>query len=238
MIEGEFQSLNINIVRSHTGSILAFDSKYLAGKNIDHLVLGTFHGNKIISDQFFRSVKIIRACNRNGSPLPIIHTDANRSFFLFELNIHQEFLELRKQATDQVQETGMNELNDHIVSETGKVTDQVTDQVQETGIHRLKGNIASGNSQTTDQVTDQVQKMILLLKNTSLSRKEIMERLNLVHTHSFRELYLLPSMEAGFVVMTIPDKPNSNKQKYKLSPLGLKTLSNLNDKSLTESEKT
>ena len=77
-------------------------------------------------------------------------------------------------------------------------------------------------------MTDQVQKLLLLLNHEPLSRKELMVKLNLTHTHSFRNVYLLPSIKAGYVVMTIPDKPNSNKQKYKLSDLGLQILNLLN----------
>lgn len=125
-------------------------------------------------------LKIIRACDENGSPKPTIYTDLGRSYFMFELIVHQSYKELSDQATD--------------------------------------------------QVTDQVQKLVFLLKDKPLSRRQIMEKFNLTHAHSFRKLYLSPSLDAGYVVMTIPDKPNSSKQKYKLSPLGLKLLKNLNNK--------
>ncbi|WP_320171125.1 Fic family protein [Maridesulfovibrio sp.] len=37
---------------------------------------------------------------------------------------------------------------------------------------------------------------------------------------SFRELYLKPALEEGLVEMTIPDKPNSRNQKYRLTEKG------------------
>lgn len=45
--------------------------------------------------------------------------------------------------------------------------------------------------------------------------KELMDRLGLKHRPTFRKNYLLPSMELGLVEMTIPDKPNSSRQKYR-----------------------
>lgn len=38
--------------------------------------------------------KIIDACEGNGSPLPIVRTDADRSFFLIELMLHKQWYEL------------------------------------------------------------------------------------------------------------------------------------------------
>jgi len=47
------------------------------------------------------------------------------------------------------------------------------------------------------------------------STKELMELMGLKHRPSFRENYLLPALKLGYIEMTIPDKPNSSKQKYK-----------------------
>jgi hypothetical protein len=37
---------------------------------------------------------------------------------------------------------------------------------------------------------------------------------------NFRLLYLVPAIEAGLVEMTIPEKPNSRLQKYRLTKKG------------------
>lgn len=42
-----------------------------------------------------------------------------------------------------------------------------------------------------------------------------MELLGLKHRPTFKENYLLPALELGYIEMTIPDKPNSSKQKYR-----------------------
>jgi len=36
----------------------------------------------------------------------------------------------------------------------------------------------------------------------------------------FRKAYLLPALDAGLVEMTLPDKPRSSKQKYRLTAKG------------------
>jgi len=47
-----------------------------------------------------------------------------------------------------------------------------------------------------------------------------MEFLGLKHRKTFRINYLQPLMEAGWLEMTIPDKPTSSKQKYRLTSKG------------------
>ena len=45
--------------------------------------------------------------------------------------------------------------------------------------------------------------------------KELMELLKLKHRPTFRDNYLLPALELGYIEMTIPDKPRSSKQRYR-----------------------
>ena len=65
------------------------------------------------------------------------------------------------------------------------------------------------------QVSEQVQRLLDALENDTLTTKELMDRLGLKHRPTFRKTYLLPSMKLGLVEMTIPDKPNSSRQKYR-----------------------
>lgn len=54
-------------------------------------------------------------------------------------------------------------------------------------------------------------------KEKEYSTRELMELLELKHRPSFRDNYLLPALKLGYIEMTIPNKPNSSKQKYKKS---------------------
>lgn len=53
-----------------------------------------------------------------------------------------------------------------------------------------------------------------------MSRAEIQQALGLRHEDHFRERYLIPALSDGIVEMTIPDKPRSSRQRYRLTARG------------------
>lgn len=57
-----------------------------------------------------------------------------------------------------------------------------------------------------------------------MSRQKIQESLGLKHTRHFRDTYLKPTLQAGLIEMTIPDKPQSSQQRYRLTPAGRRYL--------------
>ena len=69
--------------------------------------------------------------------------------------------------------------------------------------------------QVTVQVTEQVERLLDVIGDDIVSSKELMERLGIKHRPNFRDKYLLPAMKLGLIEMTIPDKPNSSKQRYR-----------------------
>lgn len=72
--------------------------------------------------------------------------------------------------------------------------------------------------QVTPQVTPQVELLLKVLEDSAqpLNREELQALLGLKDRKSFRERYLKPALDANLIEMTIPDKPNSRLQKYRL----------------------
>jgi Fic family protein len=73
--------------------------------------------------------------------------------------------------------------------------------------------------QVTPQVTPQVARLLATLSG-EMSRDELQSVLGLQDRKSFRARYLTPALAEGLIEMTIPDKPNSRLQKYRLTERG------------------
>nr|MBS0037490.1 hypothetical protein [Saprospiraceae bacterium] len=72
----------------------------------------------------------------------------------------------------------------------------------------------------TEQVTEQVKKLVLVMGKEAHSGNELMNMLSLKHRPTFLYKCLQPATDAGLIYLTIPDKPRSSKQKYRLSSKG------------------
>ena len=82
---------------------------------------------------------------------------------------------------------------------------------------------ASATGQVTGQVTGEVAKLLVVMSGES-SREELMRNLDLRHREHFYRTYLGPAVEAGLIELTVPDKPTSRLQKYRLTVNGRRWL--------------
>lgn len=73
------------------------------------------------------------------------------------------------------------------------------------------------------QVTPEVKRMLSLMSG-EMTREEIQDVLGLKDEKHFREHYQQIAVKLGLVEMTIPDKPRSSKQKYRLTEKGRRIL--------------
>ncbi|HOC69770.1 MAG: Divergent AAA domain protein [Candidatus Hydrogenedentes bacterium ADurb.Bin101] len=110
--------------------------------------------------------------------------------------------------------------------------DQVSDQVAGVGTGEVAGvgigEVAGagtpqvtpqGTPQVAPQVTPQVRRLIACIDG-AMNRNELMKALELIDRMHFSREYLYPALQAGLVEMTIPEKPNSPKQQYRLTEAG------------------
>ena len=86
-------------------------------------------------------------------------------------------------------------------------------------VHPLAMGGISLTAQFTGEVTGEVERLIRGL-NQEMSRQQIQDALVLKHEDHFRNSYLKPALASGLVEMTLPDKPNSSNQRYRLTHQG------------------
>jgi len=89
--------------------------------------------------------------------------------------------------------------------------------VQTLGRPRLRAT-PEVTPEVTPQVTPEVRLAHVLVGE--MTRQQLREALGLQDDKHFREAYLRPALEAGLIEMTIPDKPRSSKQRYRLTAAG------------------
>jgi Fic family protein len=91
-------------------------------------------------------------------------------------------------------------------------------------LETIQSNAGNDTPQVGRQVAPQVEALIKAFHSVdkSLTRNELQTHLSLKDRESFRERYLKPALEAGLIEMTIPGKPNSRLQQYRLTEQGRK----------------
>lgn len=80
----------------------------------------------------------------------------------------------------------------------------------------LQNTTVVGNYEVEEPKDPLVDTLREAIGKDTLSATEIMKRLGLSHRPTFRQNYLNPALSHGVIEMTIPDKPNSRNQKYRL----------------------
>ena len=73
--------------------------------------------------------------------------------------------------------------------------------------------------EVTPEVAPEVQRLPRTLRQP-MDRQSLQRTLNLKAEKNFRLVYLRPALEMGLIAMTIPDKPRSSRQKYRLTDKG------------------
>ena len=109
------------------------------------------------------------------------------------------------------------------------VTTQVTPQVEQL-LRAMSGEQATDpmtppvTGQVTGQVAGQVAGQVIrypgLIGQAAWSRNALMEKLGLKGRDNFEKRYLAPALEAKLTERTLPDKPNSRLQQYRLTDKG------------------
>src|SRR5690606_39264518 len=86
-------------------------------------------------------------------------------------------------------------------------------------LDRILDALATAAPQVAPQVTPQVEQLLLGIRG-EMSREALQQALGLQDRKSFRDRYLKPALAQGLLEMTVPDKPSSRLQRYRLTDKG------------------
>lgn len=123
-----------------------------------------------------------RAMERNGSPMPILETDEQCTYFLTTLLVHPTF------EGDQVSNQVSNEVSNQVNVETNEDSKRVLE--------------------------------VLSKEQGGLSSSELLQQLGLTAQTKNYKKYIAPALDRGWIERTVPDKPRSRNQKYRVTALG------------------
>lgn len=165
----------------------------------------------------------------NGNHPAVIETDDDRTYFLITIPCRQGFEEdstpvavhgkwsmptelrhLLGQVSDQT-ETVINQHDAPRKEQLGQLLVQVLVQVGKNS--KYKNQLLRLASSVLDTLT--------LLHNGNYSAQTINDTLQFGEIKDLKRRILTPLIDAGYVCMTIPDKPNSRNQAYRLTEKGM-----------------
>ena len=108
-------------------------------------------------------------------------------------------------------------------NESKKLTVLMIDQCRERGLPPpvWKSDEKLGVTVTfsVPEATPEVLRMVSAIQG-EMTRAEIQKKLGLADEKHFREKYQQPGLKLGVIEMTVPDKPQSPLQKYRLTSAG------------------
>ncbi len=179
---------------------------------------GSVPGNPLVAEPLYLTKYIermgtgtrdmIRRCREAGLPEPVFTvTDG----FV---------ITLRRPAPPTRQATGQA---------TTQVTPQATPQVkpqQERYLSELATILGLSTPQATPQVATQVAKALAAADETQ-AREALQQAAGILDREHFRNAYLEPLLVAGWLERTLPDKPTSPNQRYRLTEKGRAWLATL-----------
>ena len=104
------------------------------------------------------------------------------------------------------------------------VSEHVSEQVEFKAPRTTQSPTQSPTQSDTQNISNAVARIIEVIGENEYSAHDLRDLVGLRHRPTFRQNYLHPALKRGVIVQTIPDKPNSRLQKYRLTAKGLSML--------------
>lgn len=172
---------------------------------------------------------IQKALRENGSSAAVIETDDDRTYFLMTIPCHEDMV---NPGTLSMDDNEKKNFDDRLLQILGESFVKVQGSVYQCNITNKQGLLQileqlsvkvwnkSKKSVNKEIYSKLVIELIEYLKSGSSTIKVLDEALNWNDTTELRRKFINPLIELGYITMTMPDKPTSSKQEYKLTKQG------------------
>jgi len=158
--------------------------------------------------------------SKNGNPEPVFYTDEERTLFLVTLPCQTDWLvtksvtKLTREEVDIIMMGSLNfeVLNNLLIKDIGDVRDYIREKI--------------ATMPVTKSVTKSVTKIIELTEYLAIekTREEILGFLEIGNQTKNFNANIKPLLDNDIIELTVPDKPKSRNQKYRLTSKGKKLL--------------
>ena len=179
-------------------------------------------GNPDIANAFYRAGlieawglgidKLIDACRSHGIVEPLLRHEQDGLWLEFAFARAQP----RRPARAVADRGSRHPAGEVRNAPTGEVAGHVSGDVAEHAAGHVAGEVTGYDA---DEVAGEVSRLVRACEGV-MSRKALQDALGLKSDANFRMLYLVPALDAGLIEMTVPDKPKSSRQQYRLSTAG------------------
>lgn len=172
---------------------------------------------------------IQKALRVNGSAPAVIDTDDDRTYFLMTIPCREDMVSA---ASLPIDDSEKNSFDDRLLQILGQSFVKVQEAVYQSSIAdkvRLLQILEQLSVKVWDKSKKSVNKaiysqyvieLIESLKSDPSTIKVLAEALKWNDTTELRRKFINPLIELGYITMTMPDKPTSSKQEYKLTKVG------------------
>lgn len=154
---------------------------------------------------------------QNGSPAAHIETDEDRSYFLIDIPCHPHFSE---SSTPSIQESEKRARIESLSKVLNEFLRAYNKQFVETDENNCPKSVLS--LYNDDELT--IAASLLDSLETPHSSKELMVLSSQTNRSRMLNRYLKPLIRRGLIQLTLPHIPNSSKQQYMLTSLGMELL--------------
>jgi ATP-dependent DNA helicase RecG len=173
--------------------------------------LGDFLKEMRLAEGRLTGIQLIKTTlGRNGSPEPHFETDDERTWFSVMLYLHPAF----SYEVPPVEALGSGsalKVLTELLHKALKADDQDDHQ----------DNHQDNHQDESEELVGMMVQMLLFCIERERTREELLAHIGLKRYTQTVRRYLVPLEAIGWLEMTIPDKPNSRNQKYRLSAKAL-----------------